>query len=108
MQHQINTDQLLQKWLKTNLTVQQVMAEVEKLGLEQGTADEIVNAFKKLRLNERTKRGLRLLVIGCFLGFVSCVLTVMGVLPEFKGFILYGLTSIGITLALLGGYYVFE
>lgn len=109
MIHEVSTyPVLLEKWMKANLTEEQVKAELVRDGCDPNETDELTRLFKKYRMNERTKRGLRLLVIGCFIGFVSCVLTVMGAFPEIKGFILYGLTSIGITLALWGGYYVFE
>ncbi len=46
--------------------------------------------------------------IGAFIVFLSCVLTMLDIVPELRGIALYGLTSIGVGLAFLGAYYVFE
>jgi hypothetical protein len=45
---------------------------------------------------------------GAFLGFLSCVLTLINPVPELYNLILYGLTSIAIIIIVLGLYLVFE
>ena len=99
---------LFDNWLKQNYTLDEVKNILEKEGYIEEQIIELVGLYKKRKLNERTNRGFILMGIGCFLGFISCLFTVLGFFPEIKDFILYGLTSGGIIIALIGGYYVFE
>ncbi len=52
--------------------------------------------------------GFLLLGIGAFVGFLSCVLTMLDFAPELRGFMLYGLTSLALVLIFIGLYFVFE
>jgi hypothetical protein len=59
----------------------------------------------------KTKRqftGFVLMAIGAFLGFISCILTVLNPFPEFYSIILYGLKTLAITIIFWGLYFVFE
>jgi hypothetical protein len=46
--------------------------------------------------------------IGAFLGFISCVCTIINAVPALYNAILYGLTAIAITIIFVGLYFVFE
>jgi hypothetical protein len=59
-------------------------------------------------LAKRQFNGILLMVIGAFTGFISCVLSLINPIPEFYGIFLYGLTSLAITLALIGLYLLLE
>ncbi|MCF1715855.1 hypothetical protein L0U88_14545 [Flavihumibacter sp. RY-1] len=59
-------------------------------------------------LAKRQFNGILLMVIGAFIGFISCVLSLINPIPEFYGIFLYGLTSIAIILALIGLYFLLE
>jgi hypothetical protein len=46
--------------------------------------------------------------VGGFMGLVSCVLTMIDPLPDFRGLFMYGFTSVAVTGALYGCYLVME
>lgn len=71
-------------------------------------AEEIEKALIELKLEKRTMVGWVLMAIGSIIGFFSMVLTVMEVMPEWRNFIMYGLTTIAILIAFAGCYFVFE
>jgi magnesium-transporting ATPase (P-type) len=108
MSSQIQEEILLNEWMKECYSESQLIQILSTFDFDQETTQRLLNNYKKKRLNERTRQGFILLAIGSFFGFLSCVLTVLGVLPEIKGVILYGLTGLGVILALWGGYLVFE
>ena len=95
-------------WLKQNFTEEQILDELIQQGYADDQIADIQKLYKKKRLDERTRKGFIYMGIGSSLGLLSCLCAIMGVLPELRDFILYGLTSIGIVLALVGGYFVFE
>lgn len=79
---------------------------------EQQVADyeiqQVCEAYKKYLREIRSRKGFILMAIGSFLGFTSCVLTVFDVMPELRIITLYGLTTVGVSLAFYGAYLVFE
>jgi hypothetical protein len=48
------------------------------------------------------------MALGAFLGFLSCVLTLANPIPELHNLILFGFTSVGILIIMVGMYFVFE
>jgi hypothetical protein len=58
--------------------------------------------------NKRQTNGFICMGVGAFLGFISCMLTVINPVPALYYYILYGLTSISITIIFIGLYLVFE
>lgn len=89
-------------------TEEQIADYLQKEGYISEQIAEIMKLYKKKKMDERTRKGFILMAIGSVLGFISCVCTVYEIIPGLRDVILYGLTSVGITLALWGGYYVFE
>jgi thiol:disulfide interchange protein len=79
----------------TEITAQPVSAE------QEAEAKRQLNAQKQFK-------GFIFMAVGAFIGFMSCVLTIAQVFPQWYSFILYGLTIIGITLAFIGLYFVLE
>ncbi len=96
------------KWSHQKLTYDQISHQLTQAQFNDEQIAEMLALYKKKKLSDRTRKGLYMLGIGSFIGFVSCLFTVLGIAPEFRDFILYGLTTIGISVALVGGYYVFE
>ncbi len=64
--------------------------------------------IKKQKIAKKQHMGFLFLAIGSFLGFLSCVLTMLDFAPGWNGFFLYGLTSAAILLVFYGLYLVFE
>ena len=52
--------------------------------------------------------GFVFMAVGAFLGFVSCVLSLINPIPELYNVILFGLISIAIIVIFIGMYCVFE
>ena len=63
---------------------------------------------EKLRRAKRSALGLKLMALGAFIGFLSFVLSICNVCPEYISFVLYGLTTVGVAIAFAGIYCVFE
>lgn len=99
---------LFEHWDHQHATQESIKNELTSKGYTSDQTEEILQLYKKKKLQDRTQKGLWLIGIGLIVGFLSCLLTLMGALPELRNFILYGLTSIAILCVLIGGYFVFE
>ncbi|HOU46977.1 MAG TPA: hypothetical protein PLL99_04185 [Chitinophagales bacterium] len=98
-----------EKWKYKSHFDDVVMNELRLHGLDSLQIMEMIDNFKKKQENENlTNTGFLITSMGALLGFISCVLTMTDVLPEFRSFILYGLTSAAIVLITVGLYYIFE
>ena len=69
----------------------------------QAISQENTNKTKK-----RNSTGLRCIFIGAFLGFASCLLSILNPVPDLYYHVLYGLTSIAIAVVFVGLYCIFE
>lgn len=98
----------IQQWIDQKLKLQ----KVEELLREKGMADETINnylkEYKRQRYSKRQAKGFVFASTGAFLGFISCLLTVLNPIPELYNIILFGLTSLAILLIFIGLYLVFE
>ncbi|MEI6313103.1 MAG: hypothetical protein WCP57_12650 [Bacteroidota bacterium] len=95
-------------WEMNQSTEEQIQSELELQGIPSSQIESILTMYKKNTQQKRQYRGFMFMGIGAFIGFLSCVLTMLDLVPELRGIALYGLTSIGVGLAFLGAYYVFE
>lgn len=66
------------------------------------------NTSPKEKGIQRQTKGLYFLVSGALSGFLSCVLTLSGIMPSWEGFFLYGLSTLAMLLIVYGLYLVFE
>lgn len=71
--------------------------------------NELTNSteFQKQQAKKQ-KFGFMLVTIGAFIGFISCVLTMVDAIPAMRGFFMYGLTTAAVGVAFYGLYNVFE
>jgi hypothetical protein len=60
------------------------------------------------RSASRTAKGLKWLMCGAVLGFLSCVCSICNPIESFYYVNLYGVSSIAITMAFYGLYLIFE
>ena len=75
-----------EKWKYKNHFDDVVMNELRLHGMDSLQIMEMIDNFKKRQENENlTYTGFLITSIGACLGFISCVLTMMDVLPEFRG-----------------------
>jgi predicted RND superfamily exporter protein len=58
--------------------------------------------------SRRRNKGFIWTAAGAFLGFASCVLTIINPVPALYDLLLYGVTSLAILMIFVGLYLVFE
>jgi hypothetical protein len=98
----------MQQWLHNNYSVETVQTNLLNDGLEPSIVTNYINQYKKIRYAKRQTQGFIYMGIGAFLGFLSCVCTIVNAVPALYNAILYGLTAIAITVIFVGLYFVFE
>ncbi len=109
MTRDLNIDRaVLQQWITEKIAVPELRERLSLLGFDEDAIREKLKEFKKLSNAAKQFKGFLFLCGGAFLGFISCVLTLMNPFPDLYYWILYGLTSVAITLMLVGLYVVFE
>lgn len=99
---------ILKNWLNEKCSVTNVEEKLLAMGYSASAVADYVVAYKKQKRSKRQFSGFCLMVAGAFLGFLSCILTILNPFPEFYNVILYGLTSLAIAVIVVGLYYVFE
>lgn len=108
MSSQIVNSVVIQNWVTENLKIQKVEQNLIALGYDKQAIDTYLAEFKKIKSAKRRLKGFICLGAGAFLGFLSCILTVINPVPELYNWILFGLTSIAILLICFGLYNIFE
>jgi hypothetical protein len=101
-------DDFYYKWKTSNGSEDQIINDLRQNGMDSLQIIEILNFCKKKANDEKQNTGFLLTGIGAFIGFLSCVFTMLDLLPEFRGFMLYGLTSIALVFIFIGLYFIFE
>lgn len=107
-QVQVAYSPLFEQWRHKGFSDEQILDALKAGGLSEEEAETQLRQYRKFRNEERSRMGFYLTAIGSFLGFVSCVLTMMDIFPELRGFMLYGLTSLGLLLIFAGLFLIFE
>lgn len=103
----LNND-LIKSWLVNNTTYNDAVLDLEKNGITEPLLTNYLEEFKKQRRSRRQTNGLVLMGIGAFIGFISCVFTMLDIAPDFRGVLLYGITTLGVSIAFWGMYLLFE
>ena len=103
----VNTS-VIQQWVADKLDVEKIRENLSALGWDEDIIAIHVKEFKKVKNAKRQFTGFVCLTVGAFMGFISCVLTIINPIPELYNWILYGLTSLSLTILFLGLYYVLE
>lgn len=98
----------IQQWIAAKLEPKAVEEVLLAKGLDAADIANHLKAFKKLKNAIRQVKGFFCMGLGAFLGFVSCLLSITNPWPELYNVILFGLTSIAISIICLGMYFVFE
>lgn len=95
-------------WKHLHFSEEQIKADLIGKGFIEEKIEEIIKLYKKKRQSDRSTRGFLLMVVGALTGFASCMLTLLNVMPEMRDFFMVGLTTIAISIVVVGCYYVFE
>jgi hypothetical protein len=98
----------IQQWVTAKLEPKAVEEQLVAMGLDEASIAKHLRAFRQLKNAGRQINGFICLGVGAVLGFISCMLTVFNPIPELYNIILFGLTSISISLICLGLYFLFE
>ena len=98
----------IQQWIAAKLEPTAIEKELFSKGFDAESIAAHLAAYKRARNAKRQSNGFIFMALGAFLGFISCVLTLINPVPELYNLILYGLTSISILVIFLGLYFVFE
>lgn len=98
----------LASWMKSNYSEEQVLTMLNEFPLSEFQKAEFFNSYKQGIHQIRTRLGFIYLGIGGFLGFISCVFSMIIGDHFWNSFFLYGGTSVAIVLAFIGFYFIFE
>ena len=77
-------------------------------GYDASEIDRISFEYKKLLQSQRQFKGFFLLAGGAFLGFISCLLTIINPIPDLYNLFLYGFIVVTLSLLITGLYFIFE
>ena len=103
----INEDTLKQ-WAANKLDPQLVEQKLKDEGLSAEEVAVQLKGYKKILNANKQFIGFLCAAIGAFLGFISCVLSILNPIPELYNVILFGFTSIAIITICVGMYFIFE
>lgn len=103
-----NYQRLFVTWSEQHATEEQISKQLKDEGLLEQDIPEVLLEYKKKCCADRQSKGFVLMAIGSFIGFLSAALTMVDLWPEARGILLYGVTGLGVCLAFLGAYLVFE
>lgn len=104
MKHNANIiEQQAPQWVKQGWDDPRVKEELLQRGIDERYIPDMMVQVRKLRNAHKTASGLYFVLAGAVCCLFSCILT-LAVPGSNTGFVLYGLTSIGILVAFLGLY----
>lgn len=88
--------------------LQTVKAELLSKGTDAESISSHNSEYKRLKNSKRQFTGFCCTGLGAFLGFISCILSILNPVPELYNLILFGLTSVAILIVFYGLYCLFE
>ena len=98
----------LQKWIHEYKEAEQIQEDLVKEGFDEETIELYIKEFKNQYYAGRQKIGFRFLMIGAFMGFVSCLFSIANPFPSLYEVILYGATFLSICVIFVGLYFLLE
>lgn len=99
---------IVQQWIADKLEPAKIQEELIALGYDATAIETHLKEFNRAKSVKRAVTGFIFLFVGAFLGFISCLLTIINPVPELYYWILYGLTSVAVLIICTGLYFVFE
>ncbi len=99
----ILSEAMQHKW-SPDLVSEKLVAE----GHDEVSVNLLLREYKKMLTAKRQTTGFILATIGALLGLLSCIFTVFDLFPNHIHIVLYGLTTVAITIVFVGLYYIFE
>lgn len=109
MTYPITVDKvILEQWATQKLEPDTIAGMLKESGIDADSITAHLKAYKQLRNAKKQFTGFVCMAVGAFVGFVSCVLSLVNPIPELYNLILFGLTSLAILIIVVGMYLVFE
>jgi hypothetical protein len=99
---------VLQQWAAAKLDLSAVEEKLRSMGLDAESISTQLKAYKRICNAKKQFMGFAFMATGAFLGFLSCVISLVNPIPELYNLVLYGLTSVAIIVIFIGMYCVFE
>jgi VIT1/CCC1 family predicted Fe2+/Mn2+ transporter len=99
---------VLQQWIKDQMEPKAVEEALIARGFDETAISIHLKEYRRLKNAKKLFAGFVCMGVGAFLGFLSCVITLINPIPALYSIILYGLTSLAILVILVGLYLVFE
>jgi hypothetical protein len=103
-----NYKELYNEFSRSHFKLSEIRNHLLNQNYQEGDVDQIINKYISHKCDLRTSRGCVYVLTGGAFLLTSMALTFFNVMPEMRGLILYGLTSIGICIAVAGLYLLFE
>ncbi len=100
--------EIIEQWIINQPDLQTIEAELLLKGMDAETISSHISEYKRLRNSKRQFTGFCSMGLGAFLGFISCILSIINPVPELYNLILFGLTSVAILIIFYGLYCLFE
>lgn len=99
---------IITDWQNRKLSIEDAATELKGRLTDDLHIDEVIKAYKDKLHEHQQQNGFILTGIGSLLCLISCILTIINPIPEFRYLILIGLTSIGTCIIFAGFYMIFE
>ena len=98
----------IEQWNINKPDLATIEAELLSKGMDAESISSHISEYKRLRNSKRQFTGFCCMGFGAFLGFISCVLSIINPIPELYNLTLFGLTSVAILIVFYGLYCLFE
>ncbi len=98
----------LKKWLLNNLSDEAIELELAAEGIPFDNIQAYLKAYNKLKIEKRQSMAFIFLICGAFIGFLSFLIAITNLAPEFHTINLYGVTSLAGIIIFIGLYFLFE
>ena len=95
-------------WKQRNLSIEEIIEELKTKIEDETHIHEIISAYKQKLDSHRVQNGFILTGIGALLCLINCLTTIFLNVPEWRDFLLIGLTTIGVLVIMVGFYMIFE
>ncbi len=103
-----NYKELYLQFSKGNFKLGEIRSHLIRQNYQDNEIDDLISRYISDKNSLRTQRGLVFFMAGGGFLLTSMSLTFFNILPHLRGFILFGLTGIGICIVVFGLYLLFE
>ncbi len=108
----INSEEVVKakisQWIKLNFSDDQIRENLKADAVNESDIEQYLNLYQKAKDSQRMNIGFVLTGSGSFMGFISCIASMLITHPHWNSIFLYGGTSLSVVIALYGLYLVFE